>query len=273
VADHPELGEVQLNPEPLVELQVGNGSNGESGQTRVFVHPVIQPVLVRDQDLTGQAFEDQIEKDRLWKYASLRKSVEEVAKVYGISVEAFAEKIKTGFGVNWDTLSERAFLEMQFEVESNIYQRARGKDARFVLLYQKLQGLPGFYESFDFRGKRPLQIPQRVKDDLTMLSTEELQSRRAKLCAVIDRKPTFGETGQLAPTLTLRDSTPEEQAKVEPPLVPPIENRVVEAVIIPRTEEELVEPVKEVPPELPKVEERGPAIARPEPGILHLGRR
>jgi hypothetical protein len=175
-------GEVVLNSEPKIEILREDNSKPILG-ARVFVHPVLQA-----PDPTKTDFDEQLERDTLWRYAALRRSIEEVAKVMNCSPKEMAEKVIRNFKTDWDSLSERAFLEMQFEVEANIYARARGNDARFVLLYERLKGLPGYIQGDLPPSKR--YTPPKVHE-LELLSFEELLKRRADLSKIIDRPPSF----------------------------------------------------------------------------------
>jgi hypothetical protein len=195
IVEHPELGaDIRLNPEPTVEIIRGPSGDPIEG-ARVIVQPVLQ-APDPDRPLT-----EQFEKDRLYQWAALNRSVEEVAVALGCSATELTEKISSMFGVTWEQLSARAFNECSFEVMANLYARAKGGDARFVLLFTKLARLPEFRELGANAFVRTV-LPSTIERNLRSMSTEELLKKREELLRVVDRKPQF-QDGPLSDTLEI----------------------------------------------------------------------
>jgi rRNA maturation protein Nop10 len=213
------------------------------------------------------SLDDKFNNDLMWRYAALRRSIRETALVFNCTEEELAAQVLKNFKVTWEQLSERAWLECQFEIESNICARAKGNDPRFVLLLDKMQRLSGF-ASF---GNEAVRLPASVQRDLRSMSTEELMKRRDDLSRVIDRPRTFDRVGQINPTLELRATIEGEGTviPVQPPV--PTESMIVlgEVIKSARAVEEVVEAVKVIP-ESVKPTPQGPVIARPEAGLLCL---
>jgi hypothetical protein len=207
--------------------------------------------------------EEQWQRDRLYRLAALSKTVEEVAIALGMSVEALHELVMTQFQTTWSSLSERASVEVQLEVESQIFERARVGDFRFTMLYSKLRGLPGFYENMG--NVRVLPTPA-LKNDLAALSTDELIKMRADLSRVIDRPRRFVD-GPLSDTVRITDSTKPFEAP-EPVTIEPGSDQAVErevaAGVNPYTGPMVI-------PEPEPEPERRPVTYCPEPGLLQLG--
>lgn len=213
--------------------------------------------------------EEQWQRDRIYRLAALSRTIEEVAIGLGMSVAALSELTMTQFQCSWSLLSERAAVEVQLEIESQIYERARSGDFRFTMLYSKLKGLPGFYETV---GNPRMLPPASVQRDLRSMSTEELLRRRDDLSKVIDRPRTFDRIGQISPTLELRATTTGERTPAPVALPVPSESDIVLGLSKSARQEKPIEksPEPELKQEPPETKVPGPVIARPEAGLLCL---
>lgn len=183
--EHPEIG--------AVEVDLGDETVSQPAIILLQTPPKEPPPDV-----------DQWQRDRIYRLAALNRSIEEVACALGMSSEALSELVVSQFQTSYATLSERASVEVQLEIESQIYERARSGDFRFTMLYSKLRGLPGFYETV---GNQRMLPPPSVRKDLASLSTHELQKMRTSFEHVIDRPCRFDTIGPLSPTVSIRPAT------------------------------------------------------------------
>jgi len=270
VAEHPEIaGEVDLAaPENAPEIPEKEDQPNRPTQPVVLLlpAPAKEPL----------SFDEQMQRDRLYRFAALKRSVEEVSTALGLDVKAFEDIVMASFCVSWAALSDRASIEMELEVLSNIYLRAQGNDPRFVLLYTKLQNTPGFTEQI---GNSRMLLPASVVTDLRNMSVEQLLLRRQELAKVFDRPGRFDQAGQLTSTCCLVDTLEGERPapiKYVPPIIPGTDEDLKRKAMI------LLGPTKKVVEEVPMevvpipqaqptpTTTHGPVIARPSAGMLHV---
>jgi hypothetical protein len=255
-AEHPECGAVEIN---LGDEEVSQ--------------PTVILLQAPPKDLPPDI--DQWQRDRIYRLSALNRSIEEVATALGMSVGTLSEVVISQFQCNYAKLSERASIEVQLEIESQIYERARAGDFRFTMLYSKLKGIPGFYEQ---PSNPHLLPPASMSQDLRSLSTEDLMKVRAGfLNAVIDRPGRFDTNGPISPTCTLVETDPKDRptpVEWKPPIHPDSDEAIAKSkaaiISLGPTKINMVEPPKPTEKTPLQTSVQGPVIARPEAGMLML---
>ena len=143
--------------------------------------------------------------------AARNRTLAEAATIFGLSAEDFAKEFELGFkGVTWEQFAERAATVQLDEIEASIYRAARDGDFRFVQLLIITGRLPNWHpgEPIPMRRLASGSFEMIPKEDLRNVPTDELEQRRRKLSAVIDRPSTADRLSTLqTPTLEVQDTT------------------------------------------------------------------
>jgi hypothetical protein len=146
--------------------------------------------------------------------ASRNRTLAEAATIFGMAVEDFKKEFELGFkGITWEQFAERAAVVQLDEVEAAIYRAAKDGDFRFVQLLIITGRLPNWVPGDPIPMRRLASGAYEIQpsDHLSNVPTSELEARRQKLTAVIDRSTTLQKLA------SIQSATLEVQDVTEPP--------------------------------------------------------
>jgi hypothetical protein len=146
---------------------------------------------------------------RVWRLAERKIPLGVIVELFGVTEEHFRAEILKHHKYSWDIVAARAPVELENDLLDICHKRARQGDIKFVLLLEKWGLLNPYARQTDRLGNAS------GRASLAGISTEELKARVSKLSKTVERKPLFAETGQLSPTLEVREAAPDGAISVE----------------------------------------------------------
>jgi hypothetical protein len=240
-----------------------------------YVKPAVEPpqavpeLVEKERAREELKLQNELDYARLYRLVERRRPLQEIAGLFGKSVDELKGLAEHHFKATWETLAARAPIELRNDLLDTCYRKARQGDVRFILLLEKWNLLTG---EDDLKGM--VTASGLPKEDLSSISTAELEERvrrvTGKYLAIVGRPSRFEENGNLSPTLTLRDAEEGEGLITEPWVPLPAE---ADQVPVTHEAELSTEVASDTTPEEVKPEgppPRGDAVARPQAGVLTL---
>jgi hypothetical protein len=174
----------------------------------------------------------------------------------GMPLQFFVGQVQAEFGKSWLELQETSRYKVLIDLQVGSIAAARKGSWKPLLMLESQGLMPSF-------GKTREESHQGYADSVTNVSDAELTERLR--AALLKREP----FAKLHDTITLRDPTPEEMARIESGdfNLKPSVNKWQSVKAEPPLPVQVREVVEIIPEPTVVLKQEGPVIARPAPGV------